>query len=81
MFQLVGGIELTHVPYKGSGPGVTAVLGGQVTMMFVGPLAIEAQVKSGKLRALAVADKKRSVVLPDVPTMAEAGFPGIETGT
>jgi tripartite-type tricarboxylate transporter receptor subunit TctC len=81
LFQLVAGIPLTHVPYKGSGPGVTAVLGGQVTMMFVGPLAVEAQVKSGKLRALALADKKRSVVLPEVPTMSEAGYPGVETGT
>ena len=81
LFQMVAGIPLTHVPYKGSGPGVAAVLGGQVTMLFAGPLAVEGQVKFGKLRALAVADRKRSAVLPDVPTMAEAGFPGIETGT
>jgi tripartite-type tricarboxylate transporter receptor subunit TctC len=81
LLQMIAGIELIHVPYKGSGPGVTAVLGGQVTMMFVGPLAIEAHVKSGKLRALAVADKKRSAVLPHVPTVSEAGFPGLETGT
>jgi tripartite-type tricarboxylate transporter receptor subunit TctC len=81
LLQMIAGIELIHVPYKGSGPGVTAVLGGQVTMMFVGPLAIEAHVKSGKLRALAVADKKRSAVLPDVPTVSEAGFRGLETGT
>jgi tripartite-type tricarboxylate transporter receptor subunit TctC len=78
---MVAGIDLTHVPYKGSGPGVAAVLGGQVTMIFVGPLAIEAHVKSGKLRALAIADKKRSAVLPEVPTVSEAGFPGIEAGT
>jgi tripartite-type tricarboxylate transporter receptor subunit TctC len=81
LLKMVAGIDLTHVPYKGSGPGVTAVLGGQVTMMFVGPLAIEAHVKSGKLRALAIADKKRSAVLPDVATVSEAGFPGIEAGT
>jgi tripartite-type tricarboxylate transporter receptor subunit TctC len=81
LLQMIAGIELIHVPYKGSGPGVTAVLGGQVTMMFVGPLAIEAHVKSWKLRALAVADKKRSAVLPDVPTVSEAGFRGLETGT
>jgi len=81
LLQMVAGVPLTHVPYKGSGPGVTAVLGGQVTMMFVGPLAIEAHVRSGKLRALAVADKKRSPVLPEIPTVAEAGFPGVESGT
>jgi tripartite-type tricarboxylate transporter receptor subunit TctC len=81
LFQMLTGVPLTHVPYKGSGPGVTAVFGGQVTMMFVGPLAVEAPVRSGKLRALAIADRKRSVVLPEVPTMSEAGYPGIETGT
>ena len=81
LFRLVAGIDLTHVPFKGSGPGATALLGGQVTMMFAGPLLFEAHIKSGKLRALAVADRKRSAVLPDVPTMAEAGFPGVQTGT
>ena len=81
LFRLVAGIALTHVPFKGSGPGATALLGGQVTMMFAGPLLFEAHIKSGKLRALAVADRKRSSVLPDVPTMTEAGFPGVETGT
>jgi tripartite-type tricarboxylate transporter receptor subunit TctC len=81
LLRLVAGIDLTHVPFKGSGPGVTALLGGQVTMMFAGPLVFEPHAKSGKLRALAVADRKRSAVLPDVPTMSEAGFPGIETGT
>jgi tripartite-type tricarboxylate transporter receptor subunit TctC len=81
LFRLVAGIDLTHVPFKGSGPGATALIGGQVTMMFAGPLLFEPHIKSGKLRALAVADRKRSAILPDIPTMAEAGFPGIETGT
>lgn len=81
LLQSVADIELIHVPYKGSGPGVTALLGGQVAMMLVGPLAIEGHVRVGKLRALAVADKKRSAVLPDVPTAAEAGVAGIESGT
>ena len=81
LLRLVAGIGLTHVPFKGSGPGVTALLGGQVTMMFAGPLVFDPHIKAGKLRALAVADRKRSSVLPDVPTMAEAGFPGVETGT
>jgi tripartite-type tricarboxylate transporter receptor subunit TctC len=81
LFRLVAGIELTHVPFKGSGPGVTALLGGQVTMMFAGPLTFAQHIKAGKLRALAVADRKRSPVLPDLPTMAEAGYAGVETGT
>jgi tripartite-type tricarboxylate transporter receptor subunit TctC len=81
LFRLLAGIELTHVPFKGTGPAATALLGGQITMMFAGPLLFEPHIKSGKLRALAVADRKRSAVLPDIPTMAEAGFPGIETGT
>lgn len=81
LLQMLGGIELNHVPYKGSGPGVTALLGGQVSMMFVGPIAIQAHVKAGKLRALAVADQKRSPAFPGVPTVSEAGFPGLETGT
>ncbi len=81
LLGIVAGVDITHVPFKGSGPGVAAVLGGQVTMMFVGPLAIEGHVRAGKLRALAVADKKRSAILPDVPTAAETGFAGIESGT
>jgi tripartite-type tricarboxylate transporter receptor subunit TctC len=81
LFNIVAGTRITHIPYKGSGPGVTDLLGGHVQMMFAGPLALEQHIKSGRLRPLAIADKKRSGVLPDVPTMAEAGFPGVETGT
>jgi tripartite-type tricarboxylate transporter receptor subunit TctC len=81
LFRLVAGIDLTHVPFKGSGPGATALVAGQVTMMFAGPLLFESQIKAGRLRALAVADRKRTEVFPDVPTMAEAGFAGVETGT
>ena len=81
LFKIVAGIQITHIPYKGSGPGVTDLLGGHVQMMFAGPLALEQHIKSGRLRPLAVADQRRSAVLPDVPTMTEAGFPGVETGT
>jgi tripartite-type tricarboxylate transporter receptor subunit TctC len=81
LLQMVAGVKLTHVPYKGSGPGVIAVLGNQVTMMLVGPLAIEQHVASGKLRVLAIADRKRTAVLLEAPTVAEAGFPGMESGT
>ena len=81
LFNIVAGTRITHVPYKGSGPGVTDLLGGHVQMMFAGPLALEQHIKSGRLRPLAIADPRRSTILPDVPTMAEAGFPGVETGT
>ena len=81
LLKLVAGIQITHVPYKGSGPGVTDLLGGHVQMMFAGPLAFEQFIKADRLRALAVADKRRTPLLPDVPTMTEAGFPGVETGT
>ena len=81
LLNIVAGIKITHIPYKGSGPGVTDLLGGHVQLMFAGPLALEQHIKSGRVRALAIADKRRSTVLPDVPTMTEAGFPGVETGT
>ena len=81
LLKLVTGIQITHVPYKGSGPGITDLLGGHVQLMFAGPLGVEQHIKGGRLRALAVADARRSVVLPDVPTMAEGGVPGVETGT
>jgi tripartite-type tricarboxylate transporter receptor subunit TctC len=81
LLNLVAGISMTHVPYKGSGPGVADLIGGHVQLMFAGPLTFDQHIKAGKLRALAVADKKRSSVMPDLPTMEEAGFPGVETGT
>ena len=81
LLRIIARIDLTHIPYKGSGPAVMDLLSGHVQMMFVGPIAIEPHVKAGRLRALAIADKRRMSILPDVPTMTEAGFPGIETGT
>ena len=81
LLQMVAGIKLTHVPFKGSGPGLIAVLGNQVTMMMMGPLSAEQYITSGRLRALAAADKKRSAILPDIPTMTEAGFAGAESVT
>jgi tripartite-type tricarboxylate transporter receptor subunit TctC len=81
LFNIVAGTRITHIPYKGSGPGVTDLLGGHVQMMFAGPLALEQHIKSGRLRPLALADKRRSTILPDVPTMAEAGVTGQESET
>ena len=78
MLKTMEGISITHVPYKGSAPGVTAVLGGEVTMMFGTMADVVEHVRGGKLRALAVTSARRIPVLPDVPTMVEAGVPGYE---
>jgi tripartite-type tricarboxylate transporter receptor subunit TctC len=71
-------IDIVHVPYKGGGPAITDVLGGQIELTFVGAPASMPHIKSGRLRVLAVTTPKRSVSLPDVPTVAEMGFPGFE---
>jgi len=71
-------IDLTHVPYKGSGPALADVIGGSVPLMFDTMLVVGEQVKAGKLRPLAVASSKRIASLPNVPTVAEAGLPGFE---
>jgi tripartite-type tricarboxylate transporter receptor subunit TctC len=80
-FENVNGIEITHIPYKGSGPLVTDLIGGQVTMSFDTVTPVLPHIKAGKLRALAVTTGKRSTALPDVPTLAKAGVKGIDTGT
>jgi tripartite-type tricarboxylate transporter receptor subunit TctC len=80
-FEIVNGIEITHIPYKGSGPLVTDLIGGQVTMSFDTVTPVLPHIKAGKLKALAVTTAKRSTALPDVPTLAEAGVKGIDTGT
>lgn len=77
MFNLATGIRLTYVPYKSNPPALTDLMGGQLDMMLL-PMVAAPQVKSGKLRALAVTSPKRFPQLPDVPTMAEAGVPGFE---
>ena len=80
-FQTATGAPLLHVPYKGSGPLTTDLLGGQVTMSFDTLTPVLPHIKAGKLRALAVTTAKRSSVLPDVPTMEEAGLKGFDIGT
>jgi len=80
-FQDMGGVKLLHVPYKGSGPLTTDLLGGQIDMSFDTITPVLPHVKSGKLRALAVTTDQRSAALPDTPTMQEAGLKGFNMGT
>jgi tripartite-type tricarboxylate transporter receptor subunit TctC len=78
LFASMAGIELNHVPYKGSGSALQDLLSGQVKVSFAGIPNILSQVKAGRLRALAVTTPRRWSELPDVPTLAEAGVPGFE---
>jgi tripartite-type tricarboxylate transporter receptor subunit TctC len=79
MFAASAGVKLQHVPYKGSAPAVTDLLGGQIPLMFDPLQSVIANVKAGKLKALAISSSKRSAALPDVPTLAEAGLKGFES--
>jgi tripartite-type tricarboxylate transporter receptor subunit TctC len=78
LFKAMAGVDIVHVPYKGSSGARTDVLGGQVEMMFDAVTTMSEQAKAGKVRALATTGKTRSTVLPDVPTMNDAGVPGYE---
>ena len=75
------GIEITHVPYKGSGAASTELISGQVHMLFTNLSSMAPHVKSGRLKALGVSGSQRSSVLPNVPAMAEAGYPQLDIGT
>jgi tripartite-type tricarboxylate transporter receptor subunit TctC len=78
MFRAATGIDVVHVPYKGFGPAMSDLLGGQVASAFASTLASLPHVKAGKLRALGVSTAKRSAAAPDVPTIAESGVPGFD---
>lgn len=78
MFKMKTGLNMLHIPYRGSAPAVSDLLGGQVQSMFDNSPSAMPHVKAGKLRALAITSKERSPLLPDVPTVAESGFPGFE---
>jgi len=75
------GLKMTHVPYKGSAPAMTDLMGGQVSFSVDTVSAAIPQLKSGKIKAIAVTTAKRSALLPDVPTMAESGYPEVNTDT
>ncbi len=81
LFKLQTGAPITHVPYKGGGPAMTDLLGGQVQMMFDNMASSLPQIKSGKLKAFAVTTPKRSALAPDLPTMAEAGIKDFDVFT
>ena len=81
LFKTMAHVDMTHVPYKGSAPALTDLIGGQVQVMFDNLPSSLAQIKAGKLRAVAVTSLKRAPALPDVPTISESGLPGFEASS
>jgi tripartite-type tricarboxylate transporter receptor subunit TctC len=81
LFKTMAGVSMVHVPYKGSGPALADVMGGQVPIMFESTINVLSQIKAGRVRALAVTGPRRSRQLPDVPTVDESGLPGYETAS
>jgi tripartite-type tricarboxylate transporter receptor subunit TctC len=78
LFNAKAGLKMTHVPYRGTALAVGDLLSGQLTMVFGDPISVLSQIKAGKLRALAATSLERSAVAPEVPTVAESGYPGFE---
>jgi tripartite-type tricarboxylate transporter receptor subunit TctC len=81
LFKAMAGVDMTHVPYKGSAPALTDLIGGQVQLMFDNLPSSLAQIRAGKLRAVAVTSAQRAPALPNVPTIAESGLPGFEASS
>jgi tripartite-type tricarboxylate transporter receptor subunit TctC len=78
LFRIQAGIDFVHVPYKGGGPATTDLLGGQISAIFATPASVVGHIKTGRLRALATTGPQRSLAMPEVPTIAESGYPGYE---
>ena len=78
MFKLRTGIDMQHIPYKGGGPAITELVGGQTELMFATPIEVSAQVQAGRLKVLATTAPRRLQSMPDVQTIQEAGYPGFE---
>ena len=78
LFNSLAGVNLAHIPYKGTGPALTDLLGGQVQMLFAGGISVKPQIKSGRLRVLGQSALTRTRLLPNIPTIAESGLPGFE---
>jgi tripartite-type tricarboxylate transporter receptor subunit TctC len=81
LLNVTAGIDTVHIPYKGTGPALTDLLGGQIAMMFASPVPTIPHVKAGRLRAIAMASLTRSSAMPELPTVAESGFPGFAAET
>ena len=81
MYESMAGVKMVHVPYKGIAPALTDLLGGEVQLLFGTVVALVPHIQSGRLRALAVTGKKRSALIPDVPTLRESGLPEYEAGS
>lgn len=77
LFQAATKVDVTHVPYKGSGPAITDLIGGQIQFMHTTTVSAETQIKAGRVRVVGLASSKRSPLLPDVPTMEESGLKGV----
>lgn len=78
LFKLMAGIEVTHIPYKGGGPNLNALIGGEIQISVMSLSAAIGQVRTGRLKSLGITSLKRSVAVPDIPTVAESGLPGYE---
>lgn len=78
LLKSAASVDLLHVPYKGSGPAVIDLVGGQVQIMFDGAPSLLSQIQAGKIKALAAASKRRTLLMPELPTFAELGYPGVD---
>src|SRR6185295_17195756 len=78
LFNVLAGVKLVHVPYKGGGPAMTDLVGGQVQLIFATTASAVPQIKAGRIKGIAVTTARRSALMPELPTIAEAGLPGFD---